>query len=257
MKQTIITFTMIMMMSVICLAEEPLKFVGVVDMYPFAYEINGTAKGYDCDIFMEVMKRAGIPVEIELLPFNRCWAYLKEGAVDGIFMIYFKEDRKEFITYCDTPVHVATFHLFVKKGEEFPFNALSDLYGKRVGNQLGFSVTPEFAQAVQQGKIIKDDALSLEMNLKKLMAGRVDCYISSIRLLRPILEKMNLSNSITALPTPILPERKVLMAVSNKSKKIKDIDAFIQTFSTIRNQLDQDGTIARFDENYFLNAGKQ
>lgn len=234
-----------------CNGNEPLTFVGVDMVYPFAYSKNGEIKGYDCDIFREAMKRAGIAVTLELLPFKRAWAYVKEGEVDGIFMLYFTEARREYVRYCDVPVHVGTFHLFVKTGHEFPFQTIRDLYGKRVGNLLGFSVTPEFHQAVMEKKIFLEEASSLEMNLKKLLAGRMDCFISSVRLLRPLFKDSAMENTIVPLPTPILPERKVMMAVSRKSKNIRDIDAFLRTFATIRNQMDRDGTIERIDNLYF------
>lgn len=241
----------ILLFSVSGFAAEKITFACLDNLPPFSYEENGAIKGYDYDIFMEVMNRAQIPVKVTPLPFKRSWAYLKEGEVDGIIMIYFKKEREKYIRYCRTPVHVATFYLFVKKDREFPFESITDLYGKYVGNQLGFYVTPEFSRAVAENKIFMEEAISIEMNLKKLMAGRLDCYISSIRLVRPISVELGISDKIMHLPNPILPKREILMAVSKKSARIKDIDAFIETFSRIRKQLDKDGTIARLDNMYF------
>ena len=173
-----------------CIAEETLYFTGPQNVIPFAYGNQGVITGYDYEIFMEIMKRAGLDVKVELLPFNRIWSYLLNGSVDGTFMIFYKENRKKHIVYCKEPMHRAIYHLIVKKGNEFPYESLKDLYGKRVGNQMGFFVSEEFQQAVKENKIILDEALSVEMNLNKLMAGRIDCFISSVRLLRYYVKKM-------------------------------------------------------------------
>lgn len=251
MKRLILSVLIFFLVSVPCFAGEPLQFIGIENMPPFAYEENGVIKGYDYDIFMEVMNRAGIPVIVTLLPAKRGGAYLMDGTVDGTFMLFYSEDRKHYVTFCDTPIHTASFQLFVRKDREFPFQSMSDLYGKRVGTQPGFLITPEFYDAVRNNNIVQDEALDIDMHLKKLLTDRIDCYVSSTRIIDPILADMELTDDIVPLPVPILPKRSVYIAVSNNSPNIKDIDGFIETWGRIREELDKDGTITRIDAVYF------
>ena len=100
---------LILGVSSACIAEETLYFASPQNIIPFVYEDNGSITGYDYDIFMEIMKRAGLDVKVELLPFNRIWSYLLDGSVDGTFMIFYKENRKKNIVYCKEPMHRATW----------------------------------------------------------------------------------------------------------------------------------------------------
>ncbi|MBU1171962.1 MAG: transporter substrate-binding domain-containing protein [Proteobacteria bacterium] len=244
-------FVLLWMISSTCFASDELYFAGLDDAAPFSYEENGVIKGYDYDIFMEMMQRAGYTVKVELLPFKRSWHYLINGAVDGTFMIYYKEERKAHLLYCETPIHVATYHLFVKKGHEFPFNGVNDLYGKKVANQSGFFVSNEFDQAVKNKKIILEEALSCDMNLKKLMSGRVDCYISSARLIRPNILELGIQHDIVQLPVPVLPNKGLYIALSLTADRIKDKAAFVRMLGLIRQTMDKDGTMDKINAKYF------
>jgi polar amino acid transport system substrate-binding protein len=234
-----------------CFGEQTLRFAGVENVYPFAYLENGVAKGYDVDIFREMMKRANVRVDIELLPFKRLYRYLEDGVLDGTFMIYFIKERESKVMYSLVPMHTFSYHIFVKKGQEFPFESLKDIYGKKVANQAGFSISPEFDAAVKAGSVTLDEALSIEMNLKKLMSGRVDCYISSARLIRRYTDDLGITDQISKLPNPIVKEKRLYMALSLSAKGIKDKKALIKLLSKIRNEMDRDGTIDAIDSRYF------
>jgi len=49
-------------------------------------------------------------------------------------------------------MYYVQYSVFVKKGREFDFNRIEDLYGKTVGIQRGWFVSDEFDKAVSEEK---------------------------------------------------------------------------------------------------------
>ncbi|NJL59660.1 MAG: transporter substrate-binding domain-containing protein [Desulfobacteraceae bacterium] len=143
-------------------ADEPLYFVGVENVIPSAYMENGEIKGIEYDTFREIALRLGLNVKIELLPVKRMLAYMEEGKADGTFQIYYAKERERFVLYSDIPMRTFSMNVYVKKDKTFEFGEVKDLYGKKVGKQSGFFISPDFEQAVKEGKIILDEAQAIK-----------------------------------------------------------------------------------------------
>ncbi|MBV2131046.1 substrate-binding periplasmic protein [Arsukibacterium indicum] len=79
--------------------------------------------------------------------------------------------------YIWSPPLFATQQLFIRRADSPPIKALPDLAGKRVGTTRGFTY-PELEQVFSLGDVIRDDAHSLQSNLKRLEQGRLDVVMS-------------------------------------------------------------------------------
>ena len=242
---------LVLIIASTCLADETLYFVGVENVRPFAYQEKGQVTGYDVDLFMEIARLAELKVRVELMPFKRSWVYLQDGAVDGTFMVYYRKDREEKILYSSRPIHTFKYHIFVKKGREFPFTGLKDLYGKRVGNQMGFTVTPEFESAVTEKCITLEEATDIDMNIRKLDSGRVDCYISTPRLVKNYTDSMGITDQIAMLPRPIVPDKKMYVALSLNSRRIKDKKAVMARIDKAMKAMEKNRFVDTMEAKYF------
>lgn len=226
---------------------EPLVFVCIDSMYPILYHDKGVIKGPLYEISKIVFNRLKTEVTIEILSFPLILRYLKEGNADGVLMIYKNEERKAFLLYPDMPLWDADINVYVKKGNEFTYRTVEDLYGRRVGNRTDFFVSDLFSKAVKENLLILDDAREPGFNLKKLQAGRIDCYVGDSWSTDFMIEQLDLENEIVALPTPIVPNTGLYMAITLNGHRIKEKKQFVDRLSDVIREMKKDGTLKRFD----------
>jgi len=92
----------------------------------------------------------------------------------------------------DVPMHYSASYIFVKKGKEFKFDSITDLYGKTIGNLRGFVVSKEFDKAVEDKKIIIEEVESRQQNINKTLVDRIDGFVSNDASTMLLLKEMNL-----------------------------------------------------------------
>ncbi len=236
--------------SLSAFADEEISFIAVENIVPFSYEEEGKIKGIDYEFILEISKRVGFNPKIMLLPFKRGLHLLETGEVDGSFQIYYKEDRESFLIYSEIPIHYSNVSIYVKKDDNFIFNKIEDLYGKKVGIQSGFFISPEFQKAVDEQKIVVDEAKECEMNLKKLAAGRIDCFISSPQIAMFYINNLGFQEKIKSLPNFVVPEKGTYLALSKNGKNIKDKDDFIKKINAAMKEIIADGTYDKIQNKY-------
>jgi polar amino acid transport system substrate-binding protein len=231
---------------------ETLQLAGVENVSPLIFEENGQMKGLDYDIWMELSKRLGVQANIQLLPFKRLWSNLQTGELDGTLQIYYNADRENEIIYSKTPMHWSAHYIIVRKEDlpKYTTGTLEGLYGKTVGKNAGFFVTKEFEEAVKAGKITVDEQVSSELNLKKLVAGRIDCYVSNLHSAMWAAKQLGIQDKIAPLPQPFAEKKGTFFAVSKKSKNIADKEGFMAKVNDELAKMHADGTVDRLSEKY-------
>lgn len=233
-----------------CLAEQPLVFCSVPDIRPLSFEEDSVAKGFFLDVFREVARRAGFEVTFTLYPLKRLEMYLQSGEVDGAVAMVHTKEREEYLVYSPAPIMVSRLLVFVKKGKEFPFTAINDLKGKKIGVILGWKTENiELEQAIQDGTIQIEEVARYEQNLKKLMAERVDCLISTEQLTWYHANELGVANALVSLETPIA-EHSVFSVISKNTKNIVNPQEFMQKMSVALDEMLSDGTYKQLQEKY-------
>ena len=244
--------SMLLVCSSSVFAAEKQKWAAVEKVPPFTIEEDGKVTGMAIEIFQEVSRRMGFEADIRALPFKRLLHYLKNGTLDGAIQIYYNPEREKFIIYSEVPGYWQAHYVFVKKGNEdkFPTKTLEDLYGKRVAKERGFFVTQEFQKAVEEGKIIVDEAQNAQLNLSKLISGRMDCYVSNYHIALYNIRKLGFQGQIVPLSEPLAPKKGTFMAISKKSKNIPNKEEFMKEFSATLKEIHTDGTLERITNKY-------
>jgi polar amino acid transport system substrate-binding protein len=158
-------------------AQNTLRLATVDNFPPFSFIENGKLTGVAVDVVAEMAKRVGLQVEFKAYPWARLMESVKDGTIDGGFAAFETEERKAFCLYVGI-VQYEEYQLFVKKGKEFPFTGIKDLYGKKIGIDRGVFVSKEFEQAVKDGKITLEEVNDMAMlNVTKVSQGRIDAMI--------------------------------------------------------------------------------
>ena len=234
-----------------CLAEEKPVFGAVENTPPYVFEKDGRLTGIAIDIFAEIQKRANFSAVVEALPAKRMIRLGTSGVNDGFLQIYFDESRKS-VFYSSIPGYSSPHCIFIKKGNEqyFAGSRLENLNGKKVGWNRGYRLTPEMAEAVQNNKFFLEVTGKTEQNLKKLVSGRIDCYINNYFATLFVIKNMNLQESISFLPAPFYPSKGTYIAIAKKGKRITDKQLFMKNLNQALESIYKDGTADRIIKKY-------
>lgn len=160
--------------ATIALASEKKLLVVAEEFAPFEFVQNGKVVGIDIDIAKHIFKKLGIEAEFKILPWKRAWKMAEDGSADLILTTSRKDKRKEFLYYPKENMWSSEFLFFVNtKKKKENFKSYEDAKGLKVGVILGNSYHDSFWDA----KLKTEEAVNIEINLKKLAAGRIDLFI--------------------------------------------------------------------------------
>lgn len=179
---------------------------------------------------------------------------IKSGEVDGAFAAFETEERQRFCLYVGM-LHVEEFYLFARKGNEFPYAQISDLYGKRVGIDRGVFVSDAFEQAVDAGRIALEEVNDMGMiNIRKLNAGRIDAAIGDLGVMKYYVKLQGLEQHVVPLQ-PIrepAPTYLVLSKMSKLENKVELQQRMRETLYGMR----EDGTYQAIYDRYVNEVGE-
>ena len=191
--------------------------LATVDNFPpFSYMDSGRLTGIDIDLVHEMARRLDISVRLQTHPWARVMSSVRSGEVDGAFSAFETEERQAFCLYVGV-LHVEEFYLFTRKGNEFLYSQISDLYGKRVGIDRGVYVSEAFKQAVDAGRITLEEVNDMGMiNIRKLNAGRINAAIGDLGVVKYYLKLLGLEQRVVPLQ-PIREPAPTYLVLSKKS----------------------------------------
>jgi polar amino acid transport system substrate-binding protein len=166
----------------LCLAvtarAEPLRIVTEA-WAPYVYEVNGQPTGLDYEISAEVLRRLGVEVEWQFLPWKRCLLAFEQGQADGILDIFRIAEREPQMLFVDEPLSDVEFVLFYARQRPYPYRSLDDLRDLLIGTSPGYWYND---QAFRDSRLFsREEAPSHEANLGKLVRQRVDLVVNDRR----------------------------------------------------------------------------
>ena len=189
------------------------------------------------EIVTAAFKKSGYTVEIQFMDWNRAVALSEKGKIDGLLGCYQSKERAEVLELSQA-FGEATVVLFAKKGANISYSSLEDLKPYKIGTMRGNKVTEEFDSA----SYLKKEAVNnIELNIKKLLAGRIDLFTESKFVAQDVINsKFPQDKDKIEVLSPPLKTNTLHIGISKKktdAKKIQqDLDAGL-------NAIKEDGTI--------------
>jgi len=150
-------------------------------------------KGFVHEIVTEAFRTMGYDVRITFYPWARALAVATSGQVDGLFPEYFDKSRTGSFTY-SAPFQGGPVGFLVRKdsGIRFPSDPRKDMTATlqgmkqyRFGVVRGYLNTEAFDAA---DFLVKDETVTDEQNLQKLIARRVDLIFIDQYVARHLLD---------------------------------------------------------------------
>lgn len=144
-------------------------------------------QGWSSFIAEKAASRAGFQTEIDYFPWKRA---MRLGVVDpqyaGYFPAYYTNERARECHF-SSPIGSSTIGLAHLKNIPLAWNRLEDLSGLQIGVVAGFSNGRAFDAMVREGSLQVDPSPSDLLNLRKLVAQRVDAVVIDRLVLRYLL----------------------------------------------------------------------
>jgi len=170
------------------------------DWAPYIYQHDGQPRGIDYEVTTEVLKRLGVEVEWQFLPWKRCLAMIEQGLADGILDIFQSETRRPYLVYAPEPLSEVEFVLFQARARRHAVAVPEDLTGLTVGTSPGYAYGAAFNLATH---FRREAAPTQEANFGKLLLGRIDLAITDRVVGHYLIRQLGMEQQVEELPLVI------------------------------------------------------
>jgi polar amino acid transport system substrate-binding protein len=167
----IIALVMLFAVHITAFASEPLK-LAVFEYPPFLTQARSDF-GIEPAIVRSAFEQVGVTVEFSFYPAARALEKARQGHVDGTLGWVHSSEREQAFFYSET-IATAPLVFFHMKTRPVTWKNYDDLKSLRIGTVNKYFYGTDFHQA-QASALIQVDAVTDDaLNLKKLVAGRID-----------------------------------------------------------------------------------
>lgn len=194
---------------------------------------TGQPRGILIDILRYVEKETGHRFIVDLKPFARALRDASEGK-EGIMSFSKTTERLEIFDFGEEVMFWDELVLVVRKGNEFPFETLNDLRGKRLGIPRSGTFGEAFDKAVKDGLFVVNGGGHPAYQLGMLATGRLDAVLVSFGKagLNAVLESPEYASSVktqqqfVVLPTPLARDPNYLAFAKSMNRRalLNDVD---------------------------------
>lgn len=153
------------------------------DAYPpYSYAVDGEARGIYPGILREAFAHMpGYRVHLLPVPWKRGLRMLETGEAFALVPPYLRPAERPYMDY-SAPIYSESVTLFCNSGKLTPGVARrwpEDFLGLRIGTNAGYLLGgKEFEQVRRAGLVTLEEARGTDENLRKLLLGRLDCYMN-------------------------------------------------------------------------------
>ncbi len=132
-------------------------------------------QGFCSHVVREAFMSAGYTVEFEYFPWKKAYQLAEDGKFDATLCWVEAEERKASFLFSD-PIATEKVVFFHRKDFDFDWAVFDDLARYKIGATLGYNYGEAFQQAEAEKRIVVERVNKDELNLKKLLRGRIDLY---------------------------------------------------------------------------------
>ena len=171
----------------------------VADVYPpFTLHSGGVVSGLAADVLVEAGKRAGLNINVKVLPFAHIDNELKRGAASSVACAYAfsrTPEREAYMLFGNVPVSVTSYVLYAKASKSrAAYTGVDLLHGARIGVRLAFRVPEAIKQAAERGDITLEPVNDDEFNFRKLNLGRLDYVLTNQDVGETMVRRLQLAD---------------------------------------------------------------
>lgn len=183
MKKTI--SVLIALISITVYGQQLTKITAAADPWPPFIDPNNKTQGLSLEIVRAAFETQGIKVDMSIIPWARAEESVKDGSIDILPNMWFTKEREKSFLYGE-PYATNEVKFIKRKGDNFEYNGINSLSGKKVGTVIGYGYGDDFLSA---SSFSKDPASDSMTNIKKLVANRIDLTLEDKIVMTSVLQK--------------------------------------------------------------------
>ncbi len=159
--------------------------------------------GYLVDITKAAFQRAGHQVEFSFVPWARALEGTIKGDYDVLMAAYFTSERAKLLAYTEQIGSVEVY-FWKRTDTAITYNSLDDVKNLTIGLVRNSVVNDEFNKILPTLKI--DYGNNGEINLLKLIAGKIDLFVEKRELIDVLLNKTHTAqrDKVQTLGAPLM-----------------------------------------------------
>lgn len=214
------------------------------NLAPYSYRAaDGRAQGLDVDMLQELGRRLNIRFTARALPWKRVLEEIRTGQTPLAMSLFLTPERETFAVFTGV-MHYSRLALFARDEEAWHPARVEDLRGKTIGINRGFVLQPAFDQAARGGLFRIEEVNTLEQNVRKLQAGRIDAFAANEDATRHLLRGMPSASKITAQPLVLDMHRPAFLVISRAARLPREAE-LAQRLKTTLEAMHRDGSYRR------------
>ncbi|MDW5416349.1 ABC transporter substrate-binding protein [Iodobacter sp. CM08] len=199
--------------------------------------------GFISKIIAAAFKQENVVVAIAYYPWKRSYDMVKKGEAD-LTPFWVKAPEREQLFILSDPIDVVQYGFFHLKNKKITLLDFNNLNQYKVGVSLGYSYGSAFDTARKNQQFICDEAPSDEINIRKLIAKRIDLFTADKTLGQYLISKTlqpKDAEKITFFPKNFAEEPVYLLI----SKRIKNGAEIADKFNKGLKKMKQSGEYQR------------
>ncbi len=212
---------------------EPIRIqVVYTEWFPYTFQQNGEARGFEIDILRSVLADMNIEGEFTQYPWKRCLHTLKIGTADALVSMLKTKEREEYTHYPETHISLSKTVFCTTTDKKISFDGnYESLSDYRIGIISGFTYGESFDKA---DYLKKDGVTDVEMLINKLLANRNDIIAENFAVISGRANKMRIESRLKFL-TPPIHTQKLFVGFSktnNLTKMAAEFSLALQQFKS-------------------------
>jgi polar amino acid transport system substrate-binding protein len=211
---------------------------------PYHYAFGADAfDGASVELLGLVMPE-GIRCEPRVLPWKRTLLMAEEGRIDLVLSLRITPEREKFLVFTSHRAFPNPIVVFVRRDRPFPYAGRQDLKGRRGGVALGDTFGNGFDE-YWRAELTVETAPTMVENFRKLDAGRIDYFVTSLYLGRAYLSRNPTEHEIIPLQ-PAISNMDIHFGFSRRSP----FAGLVGQVSTRLEELDRQGLLEQVLERH-------
>lgn len=205
---------------------------------PISMKIGEQIGGSGTEKVREILRRAGIAYDLELLPWKRAYLAALQHPHACVFSTTRTAERERLFKWVG-PTDEAEWVLLGRVDRHFQLSSLDDARGLRIGTYNGDARNDYLRERGFQVDPAQNDMI----NPRKLMLNRIDLWAASLRRGGAFLEHNGWAGKIV----PLLTFNRVKVYLSCNPGVP---DALIERMNAALDAMQKDGTVRRIDRKF-------
>lgn len=196
MKKLSVIFTTLGMLIALNVAVADTISIRADEWYPVNGEPGSEKEGFMIEIAKAVFEKAGHTVNYKVLPWERSIDEVRKGKYNCVVGAAVG-DAEDF-AFPSVPMGMSSTNFYKKTGKAIAVSDIDSLKGLKIGAITGYSYGDDLDQFFESSSNVQfiGGNNSLENNIKKLLAGRIDLVVESPMIMNDKLKEMNAVNKV-------------------------------------------------------------